>query len=878
MIGKPPKDRTAWDRADEFCWYMETMHPDEEIRRQFRLANENGQDVIELWSIRWGYDSDKLLGVYEVVAWIDHGGVNYVMLSEPGLDPPFGVYTYRLKSFSKKINLYDIKPELRLRLIELYAPEQSDDSGSSEAAGELQEEDYLDNDDIPEENFTPEECKARLADATEEFFSQFTGFDENTGFAILYTDDENSCPWQVKSMFENGTWPNKEIAPLFHEDNKSPYKLYMAVLDKEDTDELEELLDAGYDKCPHDFKIFGRYASEIVSGFHMAEDYSEKDTPEQQCDTCASRAARLCTRLVKRGYFSTEEEVCEYFETEYVPRMKAVCEPVETAFSRLEDIIREEPSEAGRNVMIYTDIVMPAASTEKLDMFQTRGPVTITLDKAEFCRSEIRVYMTFRNDGDAVLHLSSYKMRLMQDGQQIRPENTSDDFRPDDTVYNNAFTSGILIFPVKNPQKDFKLIVPKVFAGDDYKNRTDLSFEFDVKIGGAATCCEEVDDVERVSESITCQPETPASDDGGMEKAEEAFTADKYSAKLTEATEKFFDQFAGFDEDAGFAVLYTDDEDIYDPWDVKYVLGNKARSCKEIAPLFPEDDSNPHKLYMAVLNRKDTDELKELLDGGYDKCPHDFKIFGSYASEIVSGFHMAEDYREKDTPEQQWDTCASRAVQLCTRLVKCEYFSTEEEVCEYFETEYVPRMKAVCEPVETALSKLEDIIMNEHDDSKREDRIYTDIIMPVVSSKRFDISQTQHLITATLDKVEFCKSELRVHMIFRNDSDEVFHLNAYRTLIIQDGQQIAQEYSEYIPEPDNIIYAHASTSGILLFSVKDPKKDFRLIIPKLYVGDYRKNKMSFSFEFDVKIDEAIEQIAVDGDENICEVQTAGEDV
>ena len=36
--------------------------------------------------------------------------------------------------------------------------------------------------------------------------------------------------------------------------------------------------------------------------------------------------------------------------------------------------------------------------------------------------------------------------------------------------------------------------------------------------------------------------------------------------------------------------------------------------------------------------------------------------------------------------------------------------------------------------------------------------------------------------------------------------------------------------------------------------------------------------MSFSFEFDVKIDEAIEQIAVDGDENICEVQTAGEDV
>ena len=68
MIGKPPKDRTAWDRADEFCWYMETMHPDEEIRRQFRLANENGQDVIELWSERWDPDNDKLLCTYEVDA------------------------------------------------------------------------------------------------------------------------------------------------------------------------------------------------------------------------------------------------------------------------------------------------------------------------------------------------------------------------------------------------------------------------------------------------------------------------------------------------------------------------------------------------------------------------------------------------------------------------------------------------------------------------------------------------------------------------------------------------------------------------------------------------------------------------------------------
>lgn len=67
---------------------------------------------------RWVDDSDKLLCTYEVVVWIYYDGVNYVILSEHGFDISFGVYTYRLKSFSKKIKLYDIKTELRLQLIE----------------------------------------------------------------------------------------------------------------------------------------------------------------------------------------------------------------------------------------------------------------------------------------------------------------------------------------------------------------------------------------------------------------------------------------------------------------------------------------------------------------------------------------------------------------------------------------------------------------------------------------------------------------------------------------------------------------------------------------------------------------------------------------
>lgn len=486
MIGKPPKDRTAWDRADEFCWYMETMHPDEEIRRQFRLANENGQDVIELWSIRWGYDSDKLLGVYEVVAWIDHGGVNYVMLSEPGLDPPFGVYTYRLKSFSKKINLYDIKPELRLRLIELYAPEQSDDSGSSEAAGELQEEDYLDNDDIPEENFTPEECKARLADATEEFFSQFTGFDENTGFAILYTDDENSCPWQVKSMFENGTWPNKEIAPLFHEDNKSPYKLYMAVLDKEDTDELEELLDAGYDKCPHDFRIFGSYASEIAGGLRMAEICRQETVHDEKQKKFAERAVQICRRLIELGYFSTKEEVCEFFKTVYIPRMKAVYGPAQSALAKLSEIDKEcgGVSESEKEIRIYTEIVVPAVRTETPGMSWTQHLVKATLEKVEFCRSQLRVHLTFRNNSDFTFFFFADEVTLLQNGRQVQPDVIDHSMLPADTVHSHTSSSGVLIFDVKDPQKDFRLIIDGSYIGteDEDKCEAECYFEFAVEV------------------------------------------------------------------------------------------------------------------------------------------------------------------------------------------------------------------------------------------------------------------------------------------------------------------------------------------------------------------------------------------------------------
>ena len=494
MIGKPPKDRTSWDRADEFCWYMETMHPDEEIRRQFRLANENGKDVIELWSIRWGYDSDKLLGVYEVVAWIDHGGVNYVMLSEPGLDPPFGVYTYRLRSFSKKITLYDIKPELRLRLIELYAPEQSDDSGSSEAAGELQEA-YLDDEDILQqtftsENFTPEECRDRLADATEKFFAQFYDNGSHAGdgaFKFLYTDDRSVYDyWDLQFVLNNDTRSHKEIAPLFPEDDNDTHKLYMAVLDSEDTDELQKLLDGGYEKCPHDFKIFGSYASEIAGGLRMAELLRQENIHDEKQKNFAKRAVQLCGKLIELGYFSTKEEVCEFFKTVYIPRMKAVYGPAQTALAKLSEIDKEcgGVSESEKESRIYTEIIMPAVRTETPGMSWTQHLVTATLEKVEFCRSQLRVHLNFRNDSDFTFFFFADEVTLLQDGREMQPDIIDHSMLPADTVHSHTSSSGVLMFDVKEPQRDFRLTIDGSYIGteDEPGCEAECFFEFDVEV------------------------------------------------------------------------------------------------------------------------------------------------------------------------------------------------------------------------------------------------------------------------------------------------------------------------------------------------------------------------------------------------------------
>lgn len=496
MIGKPLKDRTSWDKADEFCWYMETMHPDEEVRRQFRLVKIDGTEFIEIWSIQWG--GETLLGRYEVVKRFRHGMSDYIMMNEPEQEPPFGVYSYTFRMFSRTVvRIYNIKPELKAKLIELYAPEQSAQSSSGEDAGVIQEDEDLLNteEDIEsaaseQQTFTQEECRARLSEATEKFFAQFSDNTSHAGdgsFTFLYTDDRSVYDyWDLQFVLNNDTRSHKEIAPLFPEDNRSPHKLYMAVLGREDTFELQKLLDGGYDKCPHDFRIFGSYASEIAGGLRMAEICRQETVHDEKQKIFAERAVQICRKLIGLGYFSSEAEVYEYFKTEYMPHMKAVYGPAQSALAKLSEIDKEcgGVSESEKESRIYTEIIMPAVRTETPGMSWTQHLVTATLEKVEFCRSQLRVHLNFRNDSDFTFFFFADEVTLLQNGRELQPDVIDHSMLPADTVHSHTSSSGVLIFDVKDPQKDFRLIIDGSYIGteDEDKCEAECYFEFAVEV------------------------------------------------------------------------------------------------------------------------------------------------------------------------------------------------------------------------------------------------------------------------------------------------------------------------------------------------------------------------------------------------------------
>lgn len=166
-------------------------------------------------------------------------------------------------------------------------------------------------------------------------------------------------------------------------------------------------------------------------------------------------------------------------------------------------------------------------------------------------------------------------------------------------------------------------------------------------------------------------------------------------------------------------------------------------------------------------------------------------------------------------------------------------------------------MKAIYGPAQSALAKLSEIDKEcgGVSESEKESRIYTEIIMPAVRTETPGMSWTQHLVTATLEKVEFCRSQLRVHLTFRNNSDFTFFFFADEVTLLQNGRELQPDVIDHSMLPADTVHSHTSSSGVLIFDVKDPQKDFRLIIDGSYIGteDEPGCEAECFFEFAVEV-------------------------
>ena len=91
--------------------------------------------------------------------------------------------------------------------------------------------------------------------------------------------------------------------------------------------------------------------------------------------------------------------------------------------------------------------------------------------------------MTVKNDSSADFDLSNYDIKILQDGKQIEQDDSSmsryDGKYPElpYEIVSGVSTEGILVFPVLDAEKDFKIIA-EGWTQDTYE---ELRFTLDVK-------------------------------------------------------------------------------------------------------------------------------------------------------------------------------------------------------------------------------------------------------------------------------------------------------------------------------------------------------------------------------------------------------------
>ena len=115
-----------------------------------------------------------------------------------------------------------------------------------------------------------------------------------------------------------------------------------------------------------------------------------------------------------------------------------------------------------------------------------------------------------------------------------------------------------------------------------------------------------------------------------------------------------------------------------------------------------------------------------------------------------------------------------------------------------------------------------------------EKQSYIDAVVPTVKEliPENAVSE-QNGISLKVDKIEFADAETRVYVTAANSSSNKFSLFTYSIMLVQNGQQIEQEYTSSIyegnyPELSSDILPNASSTGILVFPAMDSTASFQL--------------------------------------------------
>lgn len=122
----------------------------------------------------------------------------------------------------------------------------------------------------------------------------------------------------------------------------------------------------------------------------------------------------------------------------------------------------------------YMDAFAPTVKELTPNVSAEQNGFSITINKVEYADQETRVYLTIANSSEYTTSYGVYSIRLIQDGQQIEQDQSSNSAYMEDypklsyDVSAGASTSGVLVFPTIDQTKNFQVIVPDIYS-DNYE-------------------------------------------------------------------------------------------------------------------------------------------------------------------------------------------------------------------------------------------------------------------------------------------------------------------------------------------------------------------------------------------------------------------------